>query len=32
LAVLSAGQSLDLVADPADRPRLIARAVQANLV
>jgi len=31
LAVLSAGQSLDLVADPADRPRLIARAVEVNL-
>jgi len=31
LAVLSAGQSLDLVADPADRPALIARAVEANL-
>ena len=31
LAVLSAGQSLDLVAAPADRPALIARAVDANL-
>ena len=31
LAVLSAGQSLDLVADPGDRPSLIARAVDANL-
>ena len=31
LAVLSAGQSLDLVADPADRPGLIVRAVDANL-
>jgi AcrR family transcriptional regulator len=31
LAVLSAGQSLDLVADPADRPGLIVRAVEANL-
>jgi AcrR family transcriptional regulator len=31
LAVLSAGQSLDLVADPADRPGLIARAVEGNL-
>jgi AcrR family transcriptional regulator len=31
LAVLSAGQSLDLVSDPADRPALIARAVRANL-
>jgi AcrR family transcriptional regulator len=31
LAVLSAGQSLDLVADPADRPALIVRAVEANL-
>jgi AcrR family transcriptional regulator len=31
LAVLSAGQSLDLVSEPADRGRLIARAVEANL-
>jgi AcrR family transcriptional regulator len=31
LAVLSAGQSLDLVADRAERPDLIIRAVEANL-
>lgn len=31
LAVLDAGRSLDLVLDPADRPGLIARAVEANL-
>jgi len=31
LAVLGAGQSLDLVSDPADRPSLIVRAVEANL-
>jgi AcrR family transcriptional regulator len=31
LAVLSAGQSLDLVTDPAERPGLITRAVEANL-
>jgi len=31
LAVLSAGQSLDLVAEPADRAALIRRAVDANL-
>jgi AcrR family transcriptional regulator len=31
LAVLAAGQSLDLVTDPAERPGLIARAVEANL-
>ena len=31
LAVLGAGQSLDLVADPADRSALISRAVDANL-
>jgi len=31
LAVLSAGQSLDLVMDPSQRPALITRAVEANL-